>query len=49
MVIAKKTMTNEEWKQLTEMREHFKDWEANIPPIPDDASVTLVYSKRDMP
>lgn len=36
-------------EKLTEMREHFKDWEANIPPIPDDASVTLVYSKRDMP
>lgn len=24
MVIAKETMTNEEWKQLTEMREHIQ-------------------------
>ena len=35
--------------RLAEMRARFDNWQASIPSIPDDASVTLVYTKQNMP
>jgi arylsulfatase A-like enzyme len=35
--------------RLAEMRARFDSWQASIPSIPDDASVTLVYTKQNMP
>ncbi len=35
--------------KLSELRDSFEQWECSLPPIPEDASVTLVYTKQDMP
>ena len=35
--------------RLAAMREHWLRWHATMPPIPDDASVSLGYSVKDMP
>jgi len=31
------------------MKQRYAQWQATMPPIPDDAMVTLPYSKADMP
>jgi hypothetical protein len=31
------------------MRARYEMWQQTVPPIPDDASITLVYTKKDMP
>lgn len=36
-------------EKMAEMRSRFLSWEKTMPAIPDDASVTLVYTKKDMP
>jgi arylsulfatase A-like enzyme len=35
--------------RLNEMRAAWQQWDATMPPIPDDAGVRLVYGKKDMP
>ena len=35
--------------KLAEMRSRFDRWQSGLPEIPEDASVTLVYTKKDMP
>lgn len=35
--------------RLAQMQQRYAQWEATMPPIPEDATVSLVYSKRDMP
>ena len=34
---------------LSELRKRYLDWEASLPPIPDDARVSLVYGPSDIP
>ncbi len=34
---------------LSELRKRYADWEASLPPIPDDARVSLVYGPSDIP
>jgi arylsulfatase A-like enzyme len=34
---------------LSELRKRYYDWEATMPPIPDDARVSLVYGPSDIP
>ena len=36
-------------ERLGAMREAFEAWEATMPPIPEDASVSLGYGMKDMP
>jgi arylsulfatase A-like enzyme len=36
-------------ERLWAMREAFEAWEATMPPIPEDASVSLGYGPKDMP
>lgn len=35
--------------RLTAMRQAWEDWDASMPPIPPDATVSLGYSAKDMP
>jgi arylsulfatase A-like enzyme len=35
--------------QLQTMREHWEAWNASMPPIPQDATISLGYSAKDMP
>jgi arylsulfatase A-like enzyme len=35
--------------RLAAMRLAWEDWNASMPPIPDDATVSLGYSYQDMP
>ncbi|HSA89095.1 MAG TPA: sulfatase-like hydrolase/transferase [Burkholderiales bacterium] len=34
---------------LSELSKRYADWEASLPPIPDDARVSLVYGPSDIP
>jgi arylsulfatase A-like enzyme len=36
-------------ERLQAMRQAWEDWEATMPPIPEDATVSLGYSVKDMP
>ena len=36
-------------ERLWAMREAFEAWEATMPPIPEDASVSLGYGVKDTP
>ena len=36
-------------ERLAAMRQAWEDWNASMPPIPDDATVNLGYSYKDMP
>lgn len=36
-------------QRLAEMRQRWLDWDASLPPIPVDATVSLGYSAKDMP
>lgn len=35
--------------RLATMRNQWEAWNASLPPVPEDAAVSLVYSARDMP
>jgi arylsulfatase A-like enzyme len=35
--------------RLAAMRQAWEDWNASMPPIPDDATISLGYSSKDMP
>jgi hypothetical protein len=35
--------------QLNAMRARYEEWQATMPPIPQDAKVSLVVTNRDMP
>jgi arylsulfatase A-like enzyme len=36
-------------ERLAAMKQAWEDWEATMPPIPQDASISLGYSSQDMP
>jgi hypothetical protein len=36
-------------ERLQQMRTAWEAWDAGMPPIPDDATVSLGYSAKDMP
>ena len=36
-------------QRLADMRQRWLDWNATMPPIPDDASISLGYDAKDMP
>jgi hypothetical protein len=36
-------------ERLTELRNRYEKWAAMMPPVPDDAAVSLVYGDADMP
>jgi arylsulfatase A-like enzyme len=36
-------------ERLANMRKQWDDWNLSMPPIPDDATVSLGYSVTDMP
>ena len=36
-------------ERLEAMREQYLAWAAQVPPVPEDARVSLVYSLADMP
>jgi len=36
-------------ERLAEMRQAWEDWDATMPPIPEDATVSLGYSVKNMP
>jgi hypothetical protein len=36
-------------EKLAAMRQAWLDWEATMPAIPDDATVSLGYGVKDMP
>ncbi len=36
-------------QRLAQMRQAWEDWNATMPPIPEDATVSLGYSYKDMP
>jgi arylsulfatase A-like enzyme len=36
-------------ERLTELRNRYEKWAATMPPVPDDATVSLVYGDADMP
>ena len=42
-------MRRREPARLAAMRAAWEAWNASMPPIPDDATVSLGYSAKDMP
>ena len=42
-------LAHREPQRLAAMRQAWEDWNATMPPIPDDASVSLGYGVKDMP
>ena len=36
-------------ERLAQLRQAWLDWQASMPPIPSDATVSLGYGVRDMP
>ena len=36
-------------QRLAHMRQRWLDWDAGLPPIPTDATVSLGYGAKDMP
>jgi arylsulfatase A-like enzyme len=42
-------LARREPERLERMRQQWLDWDASMPPIPPDASVSLGYSTQDMP
>ena len=42
-------MAEREPERLIAMREAWEGWDAKMPPIPEDATVSLGYSVKDMP
>ncbi len=42
-------LATREPQRLAEMRQRWLDWNATMPPIPDDATISLGYGAKDMP
>jgi arylsulfatase A-like enzyme len=42
-------LAGREPQRLARMREEWEAWNASMPPIPEDATVSLGYGARDMP
>ena len=42
-------LAQREPERLQAMRSAWQDWESSVPPIPDDATISLGYSAKDMP
>ena len=42
-------LSGRETERFEAMRQHYLSWDATVPPIPEDAVVSLVYSTKNMP
>ena len=42
-------LSGREAERFEAMRQHYLSWDATVPPIPEDAVVSLVYSTKNMP
>ena len=42
-------LSGRESARFETMRQHYLSWDATVPPIPEDAVVSLVYSTKNMP
>ena len=42
-------LAHREPERLAAMRQAWEDWNATMPAIPDDATVSVGYSYKDMP
>lgn len=42
-------LAKREPERLNAMRERYRNWEATLPPIPEEAKVSLVYGPEDLP
>jgi arylsulfatase A-like enzyme len=42
-------LANRESERFATMRQQYLSWDATVPPIPEDAVVSLVYSTKNMP
>jgi arylsulfatase A-like enzyme len=42
-------LANRESERFETMRQHYLSWDATVPPIPEDAVVSLVYGTKNMP
>jgi len=42
-------LAHQQPERLAAMRQAWEEWEATVPPIPADASISLGYSYKDMP
>jgi hypothetical protein len=42
-------LTKREAEKFEEMRTRYSAWEATLPPIPEEAKVSLVYGPADLP
>jgi len=42
-------LAKREAEKFREMRNRYAEWDATLPPIPDDAKVSLVYGPEDLP
>jgi hypothetical protein len=36
-------------EKLAALRARYAEWNATIPPVPEDARVSLIYTDKDMP
>lgn len=42
-------LAKREPERLAQMRQAWEDWNASMPAIPEDATISLGYSYKDMP
>ncbi len=42
-------LADREGERIAPMRQQYLSWDATVPPIPEDAVVSLVYSTKNMP
>jgi hypothetical protein len=42
-------LSGRESARFVAMRQQYLAWDATVPPIPEDAAVSLVYSTKNMP
>jgi len=42
-------LSGRESARFETMRQHYLSWDATVPPIPEDAVVSLVYGTKNMP
>ncbi len=42
-------LRDREPQRLAELRAAWQQWDASLPPIPEEAKVSLVFSRQDLP
>ncbi len=42
-------LRDRELQRLAELRQAWQQWDASLPPIPEEAKVSLVFSRQDLP